>query len=80
MLQSVPAQVVSQVHVASLLHTCTNQTEIDEVTRGTENRKRAVNKSADTLGDFLEIISIVYPQLTGSYKECCRNETTSVKY
>lgn len=26
-LQSVPAQVASQVHVASLLHTCTDQTE-----------------------------------------------------
>lgn len=29
MLQSVPAQVVSQVHVASLLHTCTDQTMTD---------------------------------------------------
>ena len=35
MLQSVPAQVVSQVHVASLLHTCTDQTGTDDVMRGT---------------------------------------------
>lgn len=28
MLQSVPAQVASQVHVASLLHTCTDQIKI----------------------------------------------------
>lgn len=27
MLQSVPAQVASQVHVASLLHTCTDEKE-----------------------------------------------------
>lgn len=33
MLQSVPAQVVSQVHVASLLHTCTEQTGRDELSQ-----------------------------------------------
>lgn len=47
MLQSVPAQVVSQVHVASLLHTCTDQTATDE---RTNNSVGALNKGADTVG------------------------------
>lgn len=34
MLQSVPAHVASHVHVASLLHTCLEQTEINEAVRG----------------------------------------------
>lgn len=46
MLQSVPAQVVSQVHEASLLQTCTVQTEMD-------GRENSVIRSADTLRLFL---------------------------
>lgn len=44
MLQSVPAQVVSHVHVASLLHTCTDQTGIDEW------NGRALSKDAAATG------------------------------
>lgn len=54
MLQSVPAQVVSQVHVASLLHTCTDTTEIDETTNSVV---RALNKDADTV----KVIFVNYP-------------------
>lgn len=43
MLQSVPAQVVSQVHVASLLHTCADQTGRDEADFMTEGN--TLNKS-----------------------------------
>lgn len=45
MLQSVPAQVVSQVQVASLLHTCT-----DEMMN---NIVGALNKGADALRSCL---------------------------
>lgn len=46
MLQSVPAQVVSQVHVASLLHTCTQQTYT-----GKQN-ERASNQDAAAMAFF----------------------------